>query len=82
MSTDRNGYQQIEADAPAFPVSVPGCGDNGWHGMSLRDWFAGMVIQGLYAGRVEGSSLQPKPDAAMAYIVADAMIAARAKVQS
>jgi hypothetical protein len=73
--TERNGFQQIEGDAPAFPVPDY----DGWHGMSLRDWFAGMVIQGLYAGRVEGSSLQPKPDAAMAYIVADAMLSARAK---
>lgn len=31
---------------PAFPVSIPGCGDNGWHGMTLRDWFAGQAQAG------------------------------------
>ncbi len=29
---------------PAFPISIPGVGDNGWSGMTLRDWFAGRAI--------------------------------------
>lgn len=29
---------------PAFPISIPGMGDNGAGGMSLRDWFAGQAL--------------------------------------
>jgi hypothetical protein len=46
----------------------------------LRDWFAGRVISGLYAGR--GGPVQTsliEVDAQLAYEIADAMLAARAK---
>jgi hypothetical protein len=29
---------------PAFPISIPGVGDNGGGGMSLRDYFAGQAL--------------------------------------
>lgn len=32
---------------PAFPVSIPGCVDNGWQGMTLRDYFAGQALVGI-----------------------------------
>lgn len=35
---------------PAFPISIPGYGDNGCSGMSLRDWFAGLAMQSIYGG--------------------------------
>lgn len=48
-------------------------------GMSLRDWFAGQAMAGLYAGR-GGQAIQERhfgEDARLAYAAADAMIAAR-----
>lgn len=68
---NRNGLPQIPGDAPAFPVNVPGCGDNGWHGMSLRDWLAGLAMQSLCFG------MDPAPAAEKAYKLADAMLKAR-----
>jgi hypothetical protein len=70
---NRNGQPQVRGDSPAFPVSLPGAGDNGWHGMSLRDWFAGLAMQGGAAGR-PGS---PQEIAEFAYRCADFMIAER-----
>ena len=47
-------------------------------GMSLRDYFAGQALVGIYAGRPDGP-LQPCLDANFAYVVADAMLAERVK---
>lgn len=60
---------------PAFPF------DNaidGWDGMSLRDWFAGMVLQGDLANPSVGFET-PETAAKSAYEQADAMIAERGK---
>ena len=63
-------------DFPAFPVSIPGCGDNGWHGMSLRDWFAGQAIsQMLSLTQHRNGSWDAVAVAAACYAIADAMIA-------
>lgn len=43
-------------------------------GMSLLDWFAGMALQGLLAGRIEVGTLSVSE---RAFIIADAMIAER-----
>ena len=43
-------------------------------GMSLRDWFAGMVAQGLLAA---GGDYDPSGLASDAYARADAMLSAR-----
>lgn len=60
---------------PAFPISIPGAGDNGAHGMSLRDWFAGQVLLGLVtSGQEMGRSGQP---ASLAYRLADEMLERR-----
>ena len=63
----------------AFPV--PG---SQYSGMSLRDWMAGMVMQGNLAGRapmVQGQTALAEVDwpaqATLAYKVADAMLEAR-----
>ena len=60
---------------PAFPCAV-GDPAHGVKGMLLRDWFAGMAMQGLF-GR--GGSRNPTELALAAYTVADNMIAVRGK---
>lgn len=62
---------------PAFPTVA---GQTVYsNGMTLRDWFAGQASNGLYAGRFEGrfNEKLAHEDARIAYLVADAMIAAR-----
>lgn len=76
---NRSGYPQSHGDAPAFPVSVPGCGDNGWHGMSLRDWFAGQVMSHMISLTEDAhGGWDPVAVAVGCYALADAMIAERA----
>lgn len=59
---------------PAFPYQhTPAHG-----GMSLRDWFAGMVAAG-FSERYSGRAVDPEGAARAAYEIADALIAERAK---
>jgi hypothetical protein len=73
------------AGGPAFPVSIPGVGDNGWQGMTLRDWFAGKALPSVIAAILDGKhNLESGDDpataiAADAYSIADAMLAERSK---
>lgn len=60
---------------PAFPISIPGVGDNGWSGMTLRDWFAGRAIADCLDVRHERA--ERIQIARAAYALADAMIAVR-----
>lgn len=62
---------------PAFPISIPGCGDNGWGGMTLRDYFAAQALTGVLVA--EGAQYFGRPEqiATTAYAMADAMMAAR-----
>lgn len=62
---------------PAFPISIPGVGDNGWSGMTLRDWFAGQALAGMHAAGGDAFSLSAFATAA--YKQAEAMLAARNK---
>ncbi len=65
---------------PAFPA-------NDWNkdqrGMSLRDWFAGQAIAGICASSLSERQAKLSPEELRkqvgdaAYIIADAMIAAR-----
>jgi len=81
---------------PAFPVADPSWLDPATiahgkrlaSGMTLRDWFAGMAMQGIYACPVQlyRADGTPMPDpltsadiAKMAYEEADAMLAEREK---
>ena len=62
---------------PAFPGSIHGCGDNGWHGMSLRDWFAGQALVAALGREFGGPGEYAARVAKGAYQVADAMLVAR-----
>lgn len=51
-------------------------------GLSLRDWFAGMALQGLLAGQFEFANepmFRTAPFATAAYQLADSMLAERVK---
>ena len=48
-------------------------------GMTLRDWFAGMAMQGMVASDTERSPEQVPIIVRSAYIVADAMLKERSK---
>jgi len=64
---------KIDDGGPAFPRT----GDEdtrAQEGMSLRDYFAGLYIQGTVAS---GKSLLYGPHSQRAYIMADEMLAAR-----
>lgn len=63
---------------PAFA-----CASNHWHqgGMSLRDWFAGMALQGICANPntiMKDLDSGTKFVTEIAYFIADAMLAERA----
>lgn len=78
----------INDGGPAFPEHHyfdPGRGQYGQHmtasdvgcgGMSLRDWFAGQALAGKCAFPADSGIVADKL-VAEAYIIADAMIAAR-----
>jgi hypothetical protein len=60
---------------PAFPTQN---GTRNDPGMSLRDWFAGMALQGMLASCRPGYSYQIAEDATSeAFRYADAMLSAR-----
>jgi hypothetical protein len=66
---------------PAFPLVAPGPNES--HtlhpGMSLRDWFAGQAIAGMFRhqGWINCVDDDQEEVARRAYIIADAMLAAR-----
>lgn len=66
-----NNEQFFAAGGPAFPRVED---DAAWRGMSLRDWFAGMALQGLLAN---GTGLLAHELASFVYFRADAMLAQR-----
>ena len=84
--------EEINDGGPAFPeinTSLDYDRDRESHfpntytsgGMSLRDWFAGMALQGIYASDAENRIDAPHA-AVWAYDAADAMIAERSKPQN
>jgi len=82
QQTPMTYQEQIEkAGNPAFPVSIPGTGDNGWHGMLLRDWFAGQAIAGVLATNDDFESIDWNGMAEYAYDAADAMLKARGRTE-
>jgi hypothetical protein len=71
---------KINDGGPAFPISIPGCGDNGMHGMSLRDWFAGQAMAAyiMHLGAMQIHASENIDECtAQSYRLADYMLAAR-----
>ena len=66
---------------PAFPkaanVNAVTISEQQQQGMTLRDWFAGMALQGMLAGRQNTASNDFVADADECYLFADAMLKAR-----
>lgn len=64
---------------PAFPIADSR--DKWMQGMSLRDWFAGMAVEGLMANSKWAAVETPWPEYAAkeAYEIADAMLKERDK---
>lgn len=59
----------------AFPMSIPRTGSTEHHyGMSMRDWFAGMALQGLLASMTMDDVVEIDATARDAYRYADSMI--------
>jgi hypothetical protein len=72
---------KIKDGGPAFPETRWNDitrSDVQWQGMSLRDWFAGMALQGACANAWEEMG-NDEQLAAFVYATADAMIAKREK---
>lgn len=63
------------SDISAFPTVLPKDWDSVNEGMTLRDYFAGQVLNGLFAGNNTGGSIDALAE--RAYIYADAMIEVR-----
>jgi len=61
---------------PAYPVH-PAMDNERLQGMSLRDWFAGMALQGTLGALGENDYLKAAFVARAAYAYADAMLKAR-----
>jgi hypothetical protein len=66
---------------PAFPISIPGVGDNGAYGMSLRDYFAGQALIAVstrWGGTLgDIDNMAAMRSAVIAYEIADAMLKER-----
>ena len=66
---------KIDDGGPAFPLTkIIDEEERFYHGLSMRDWFAGMALQGL-TSRAEFSSMSALVD--VTYNYADAMLARR-----
>lgn len=63
---------------PAFPISIPGYGDNGCAGMSLRDWFASQAMASMVSkSETRDGGWDAAAAALGAYELADVMLEAR-----
>lgn len=75
----------IDDGGPAFPCEQHETTEGTWNqtfesGMSLRDWFAGQALAGLYAAQIHGLNFDhAQVFAGIAYDAADAMLGARKK---
>ena len=70
-----------DTGGPAFPTknyaAIQPLAEGYSEGMSLRDWFAGMAMQGMVAKDTEPSPEQVPIIVQSAYIMADAMLKER-----
>ena len=68
---------------PAFPTLADNGHTMNQDGMDLRDWFAGKVVQGLWANATALAQMPAGSEAtsiaSVAYEVADAMLKERSK---
>ena len=78
----------VNDGGPAFPLAPCGTGDPrdgmtaGSFGMSLRDYFAVKALQGMMANQSLVDNFSSHPSMAKeAFVLADAMLATRAKGQ-
>lgn len=74
---------KIDNGGPAFPVGHPAA-DEKYHGMSLRDWFAGMALiglisnsQGVPSDYMRANANEAERLAQIAFCISDAMLSAR-----
>ena len=68
----------VNTGGPAFPVTIEnGLSAGGDRGMTLRDYFAAKVVQGMLASGNLPKSVQDEELAVAGYQVADAMLKAR-----
>lgn len=65
------------SDMPENPAAFPRNNGSDHKGMSLRDWFAGQAIMGAAANGSSYSLSHYTQMASQAYLLADAMLAAR-----
>lgn len=80
MTTVEDGGAAFPAPMSYSPETGPLAGQTG---MSLRDWFAGQVANGMAAhSGTAGISYGPHDIAGRSYAVADAMLKARAEEAS
>ena len=70
--------KQIDDGGPAFPNIWE---DNPSQGMSLRDWWAGQVVNGELAGLPADSHISAEDLAKWGFTVADAMLAERRRAE-
>lgn len=82
MNNDR-----LNDGGPAFPFVIRNDSDDWKSGMTIRDWFAGMALQGMIASESDGNGMMPPYSkdnwypltAERAYQFADAMLKEREK---
>lgn len=67
----------ITRNPPAFPLPLGAETAAGAEGMTLRDYFAAKAMQGMFAADTDESFILIEDKAAVAYEMADAMLAAR-----
>jgi len=60
---------------PAFPMAVPADWDSYQEGMTLRDYFAGQIINGIMAGSKPSGTVRDMAE--RAYVYADMMLEVR-----
>lgn len=69
--------KKINDGGPAFPETGARGKAAGGEGMTLRDYFAAKAMQGMFAADTYESVMPIEDKAAVAYEMADAMLAAR-----
>ena len=73
---------KINDGGPAYPhrwLNGDGCTDIIARGLSIRQWYAGQALAGIYQREIGRTTRSPKRMAQKAFDLADAMIAHEAK---